>query len=1073
MSSNASGLSPSSSEAVRVLLVDDNDDHVRLIAQLLRASRDPRILLETSGDPESAVRRIDEGVFDAILLDYCLPGRNGLEVLREVNRERRRPVIILTGQGDEKTVVEFFHAGAYDYLLKTMDRGFGETLRRTIREVIRRVALEQQVERARLRSEAVLESLTQMVCCLDLDLQVRESNSSFRRFVQSFTGGLRPGATAPDPVGLSVPDLIGDPGTRAQRVAMLRAIIEQGETFQEEIEIAVGGSPRLLFVQAVPLRVGEVTEGVVVSMTDLTEQRRALHHQLRLARAVDASLDGIVITDRRGRIEYVNPAFVQTSGYSSSQLLGRRSRFLQPMPGKPHTARVIWENLSRGEEWQGEVVNRKKDGGIYIADMTISPIRDDAGQVLGFVSTERDVTERKLFTDELIKARETAEETLRAKDMFLATVSHELRTPLTSIIGFADLLLMEPATSGNTRSFAESILRGGRTLKQLIGNILDFSRFAAGRFYLDLEALPLRTTLEEVLEIVDSEVAETPCTFTLDLDPSLPEDVVIDRMKVQQVLLNLLSNAAKYAGGKIELRVSLLFQSGTEGDRPGRSGRFLLFSVSDRGPGIPAEQSERIFEAFVQLETGIARRRGGTGLGLAISRRLVELMGGTIWVEASPEKGSTFLFTLPLTARAAGPAGGATAGSAAQGDRGLPLLIHRAPAASTPGEDELASWGYRIQVTSTESELQRALETAEPFACVVSAAGGLSDSLRAVAESASLAGDRVAWFLMASPPGADVVSMGRIIPVGESLGPRSVVRLMRALDPFPPGRKRLLVDPQDTTGAYWARDAFEDRGLRVIAAGGDEISSLMDAEEIVVLLLDLARDPARALALWRDVADRATRLILALRYPRGERKGWCEALDSAWREHALEFRPQAEARLRWMLNAIHTCGSHGRIALSTGFADPARSDADQKGTIGRPDRPILVVEDHAENLDLVCRMLASFNLPWHGVKNAADALEHVKKESPSLVLMDIQMPGMDGYHATRAIHRMAGREHLPVVAMTAHVGTEDRRRCHEAGCVDFLAKPIERSDLMRLLQRWLPSAAATPSREQQGGRQAA
>ncbi len=290
----------------------------------------------------------------------------------------------------------------------------------------------------------------------------------------------------------------------------LRSVIERTEACQEEIEIHVDGQTHLLWAAAVPLRVDGVMEGIILSFTDLTDQRRVLHRQLRLARAVDASLDGVVITDKRGRIEYVNPAFEQMTGYDAAEILGLRSRFLQCTPGNPHDGRMIRECLSRGEEWQGEVVNRKKDGGTYIADMTISPIRDDASQILGFVSVERDVTEKRLFTDELIKARETAEENLRAKDMFLATVSHELRTPLTSIIGFADLLLMDADLSPTAHSFSDSILRAGRLLKQLISNILDFSRFAGGRFYLDLEPLPLRATLEEVLEMVRSEAAEKP-----------------------------------------------------------------------------------------------------------------------------------------------------------------------------------------------------------------------------------------------------------------------------------------------------------------------------------------------------------------------------------------------------------------------------------------------------------------------------------------------------------------------------------------------------------------------------------
>jgi DNA-binding response OmpR family regulator len=183
--------------------VDDNADHVLLTRQLLSQSRDPRILLETTGDASVAISRILTEPFDAILLDYRLPGRSGLEVLREVNRTGRKPVIILTGQGAERTADEFFPAGAYDYLLKTMDRGFGETLRLTIRELLTRRNLEKQIEHEKRRSEAILESLSQMVCTLDLDLKVRGANEAFRALLHRLRNPESPPAPMID--GLSGP----------------------------------------------------------------------------------------------------------------------------------------------------------------------------------------------------------------------------------------------------------------------------------------------------------------------------------------------------------------------------------------------------------------------------------------------------------------------------------------------------------------------------------------------------------------------------------------------------------------------------------------------------------------------------------------------------------------------------------------------------------------------------------------------------------------------------------------------------------------------------------------------------
>lgn len=1059
-----------SHEPARVLIVDDTVDHQCLIRRVLERSRSPRIEAVTIGDPEEAERRIESEPFDAILLDYRLPGMTGLDLLKRLNRRTRRPVIVLTAEGDEQVAVEFFHAGAYDYLPKRMEKGFDETILRAVRDLLRRRRLEDEIDSERRRNAALIESIPTMVCCVDSDLTIRETNRAFRQFLQGW-GQPQEGQAETKVEGRSLADLLHIGDLRSGDLARLAQALRAGAQHEEELEISVRGEMRVLWVVASPLRVRGAESGSLLTLTDLTHQRSIQRQQIRLARAVDASVDGVVITDARGRIEYANPAFARLTGYEPDELRLRRTRFPQVSPGAPDVGRTVREKLEQGEEWQGEVVNRRKDGSLYFADMTISPIRDDAGQLFGFVSVERDVTDRKVFTDELIRAREAAEEALRTKDMFLATVSHELRTPLTSIIGFADLLLLDPGLPDHVRAYSTSIMRGGRHLKRLIENILDLSRFAAGRFYLDLEPLPLRGLLEETREMVRSEAEGKTLRIDLEIDSALPEKVIVDRMKLEQVLLNLLTNAIKFAErGGILLSAHALFEDGSAG----RRARTILFSVRDEGPGIPEERQEQIFEDFVQLDCLKKGPNKGTGLGLAISRRLVELMGGSIWVESEIDRGSCFSFTIPLTGAGddSVPASVNTEGEA--GAKGPSILIHQIETGWVPGEAEWPAWGYRPRRTGTIDDLEQALRDERFFAAII--ASGLEISapflhLRGV--EAAMNGS-TEWFLVARTPEGIAVPMGRILPLRSDLPPRCVSRLLQAWNSMPIGGRRVLLDPQDEMGIDWVRQQLGDAATVVLDdPPGSRIAEKV-GEDGVVLMLDLDRSPHRAFSLWREATLQVPRLLTLLRYRDPSDARWRSRIDLAWREAATGVTERLEQRTRWMLNAIHTHGSRERSAAENLFG-AAWASGEPEAPLPAPERPILVVEDDEENRHLLCRMLDSLHLPRRMARHGEEAVAIAGRARPCLVLMDIELPGMDGLAATRAIRRQMCNDHLPIIAMTGRVGPQDRRRCHEAGCVDLLPKPITRDDLVRVLRRWLRGAGASsvaspPSQAEEAGR---
>jgi PAS domain S-box-containing protein len=369
-----------------------------------------------------------------------------------------------------------------------------------------------------------------------------------------------------------------------------------------------------------------------------TERLHAQEENRQLAEAVKNSPVSIVITDREGSIEYVNPKFTELTQYSFDEAIGKNPRILNADVQSKQHFESMWNTILAGKDWHGEFCNRRKNGELFWELASISPILDEDGTIRHFVAVKEDITTRKLTEKNLNEARHQAEEASKQKSQFLANMSHEIRTPMNAMIGLSELAL-ETSLTDQQHDYLSKIQSSSKGLLNVLNDILDYSKIEAGKLDLEEHLFSLPEIIEEVGSLFEDQAKQKGIELQLFIDDAVPSFLHGDPSRLRQVLINLVGNGLKFTQkGTVKINVSLLGQTEEQVQ--------LKFAVIDSGIGIPADKFEKLFRPFSQVDTSHTRRYGGTGLGLAISNELIEMMGGRLEVESVSGSGSAFFFVL-------------------------------------------------------------------------------------------------------------------------------------------------------------------------------------------------------------------------------------------------------------------------------------------------------------------------------------------------------------------------------------------------------------------------------------------
>ncbi|MBW8324667.1 MAG: PAS domain S-box protein [Prolixibacteraceae bacterium] len=577
---------------------------------------------------------------DIILSDYNLPDYSGADALLLIkDLYPHIPFVFVSGTMGEEAAIQSLLNGATDYVLKNRLERLGSAIKRALRESLLQKEYKKAIDTLRQKEEQyriLIEGMNEGLMLTDINNIILFVNQQACNIT---------GYTSDELIGLDSFDLLFS-SVSDQEKQKKNKLRVQGVKDICEIEIQRNDDSKvwIRFSASPVFNESKQVTGSIGVFENINDRKKAEEDIRKLTLAVEQSPDSIIITDTEGVIEYANPTTVALTGFTAEELYGKKTSIFSSGDKSEINYEELWETIKSGQIWNGEFLNQKKNGELYWESATISPICNQNGLITNFLAIKEDITDRKNLTRELILAKEKAEESDRLKSAFLANISHEIRTPMNGILGFSELLKNPQLLPEAKNRYIQIIEQSGNRMLSIITDIVDISKIESGQMNLESNKINVNHLLSElaVLFTPEAQAKELRLSFTTAL-PNEKSFIQTDRNKLTQVLTNLIKNSLKFTKeGSINFGYELVDD-------------YLEFYVKDTGVGIPADQTEIIFEQFRQGSISLTRAYEGAGLGLSISKAFVEMLGGTIWVETKLGQGSVFYFRIPYNKQSQKP----------------------------------------------------------------------------------------------------------------------------------------------------------------------------------------------------------------------------------------------------------------------------------------------------------------------------------------------------------------------------------------------------------------------------------